>query len=131
MIMRLIVEDTDGMSGEFYASTQEQADRFDNGRVAVEAPGWGSDGHVTILAIELEDGRFGWLRGTAAGEGAKALRLAAMVLGAEDHSSQAQEVAAYLNGTAEHLDRQAGQTCYRSGIGALVHGPGCRCENPS
>jgi hypothetical protein len=105
MIMRLIVEDRDGLSGEFYARTQEQADRETDGRVAI---GERTDGHVTILAIELEDGRFGWLRGTAAGEAARALREAAAVLDPQARmvlgGSRVREIIAYLNRQAGHLE---------------------------
>jgi len=59
--MRMIIEDRDGMSREFYADMQERADQFAGGRMIL---GGGVDGHVTILAIEAPDGGYGWIKGT-------------------------------------------------------------------
>jgi hypothetical protein len=105
--MRMIIADRDGLTGDFYARTQERADRESDGRVAI---GERTDGHVTILAIETGDGTFGWLKGTRPGESARALREAAAVLDeAARHvqgGSYAREVITYLTHQAERLERQ-------------------------
>jgi len=106
--MRMIVEDRDGLPGSFYVNLQAHADRQDDGRLCL---GRGTDGHVTILAIETGDGQFGWLKGTVPGEQARALRLAAAVLtgGIVIGSTERARVIAYLSAQAERLGRSAAQ----------------------
>jgi hypothetical protein len=109
--MRMIIEDRDGLSGEFYASMQAEADQDSNGMLAIEPPGWGEFAHIAILAIETGDGTFGWLKGTVPGEQARALRLAAAVLTGEIvvSSTERARVIAYLADQAERLERSAAQ----------------------
>jgi hypothetical protein len=100
--MRLIVEDRDGLSGAFYAHMQEMADLNTGGKLAV-GPYTGV--HVTILAIETEEGQFGWLSGHRDDEAARTLRQAAAVLAREAlGGTRRDETIAYLIRQAEHLE---------------------------
>ena len=101
--MRLIIEDRDGLSGEFYDTMQQRADEWADGRLIL---GGGTDGHVTILAIEMPDGGYGWLKGTRPGENAKVLLWAASVLAELRGEVGAAAVAEYLS---EVAGRQVGE----------------------
>jgi hypothetical protein len=109
--MRLIIE-VDDVGGTFYANMQAKSDeawREDPedgaGSMGIGTPG--AQANARILAVEVEENRFGWLSGNRWEEAARTLAQAAGVLAAEDGSSHAREVVQYLTGTVSKLLRQA------------------------